>query len=105
MSVELGATGGGFRRSEPRLIPDSRSAVLRRSLSLRGLPPHRKDVRVNSAARLIVIILLVLLIVGLLPAWPYSSGWGLGYYPSGGLALLLIVVIVLALAGGDRRLR
>jgi hypothetical protein len=45
----------------------------------------------------LVIILLVLLLVGALPSWPYSSGWG--YYPSGGLGLVLLIVLVLALTG------
>lgn len=45
----------------------------------------------------ILIIILILLLVGALPTWPYSSGWG--YYPSGGLGLLLIVIIVLLLLG------
>ena len=45
----------------------------------------------------LVIILLVLLLVGALPSWPYSSGWG--YYPSGGLGLLLLILIVLAVTG------
>jgi hypothetical protein len=45
----------------------------------------------------ILIILLILLLIGALPTWPYSSGWG--YYPSGGLGLLLIVIIVLLLLG------
>jgi Protein of unknown function (DUF3309) len=45
----------------------------------------------------IVLILLVLLLVGALPTWPYSSGWG--YYPSGGLGLVLIVLLVLFLSG------
>ncbi|HEY7715043.1 MAG TPA: DUF3309 family protein [Candidatus Binatia bacterium] len=45
----------------------------------------------------ILIILLILLLVGALPTWPYSSGWG--YYPSGGLGLLLLIVIVLLLVG------
>jgi hypothetical protein len=45
----------------------------------------------------ILIVLLILLLVGALPTWPYSSGWG--YYPGGGLGLVLIIVIVLALAG------
>jgi hypothetical protein len=43
----------------------------------------------------ILIILLVLLLVGALPAWPYSAGWG--YYPSGGLGLLLLVLIIIFL--------
>jgi hypothetical protein len=45
----------------------------------------------------ILLIILVLLLVGALPAWPYSSGWG--YWPSGGLGLILLIVIVLALIG------
>ena len=51
--------------------------------------------------RLLLIILLFLLLLGMLPTWPYASGWGLGYYPSGGLGLLLIIVLVLFLV--DRR--
>lgn len=47
--------------------------------------------------RLILIIILFLLLIGSLPTWGYSSGWG--YYPSGGLGLLVIIVIVLALVG------
>jgi hypothetical protein len=45
----------------------------------------------------ILIIILILLLVGALPAWPYSNGWG--YYPGGGLGLILIIVIVLVLVG------
>jgi hypothetical protein len=43
----------------------------------------------------ILLVLLVLLILGSLPTWPYSSGWG--YYPSSGLGLLLVILLVLAL--------
>jgi len=45
----------------------------------------------------ILLIVLVLLLVGALPTWPYSSGWG--YYPSGGVGLIVLVLIVLLLAG------
>jgi hypothetical protein len=45
----------------------------------------------------IVLIILILLLVGALPTWPYSNGWG--YYPSGGLGLVLIIVLVLVLLG------
>jgi hypothetical protein len=45
----------------------------------------------------ILLIILVLLLIGALPAWPYSSGWG--YWPSGGLGLILLIVIILALTG------
>jgi hypothetical protein len=43
----------------------------------------------------ILLIILVLLVIGALPSWPYSSGWG--YYPSGGLGLILVIVLVLLL--------
>jgi hypothetical protein len=45
----------------------------------------------------ILIIILVLLLIGALPTWPYSAGWG--YYPGGGLGLILIIVIILVLMG------
>ena len=45
----------------------------------------------------LLVILLVLLLVGALPSWPYSSGWG--YYPSGGLGLILLVILILLLTG------
>jgi len=45
----------------------------------------------------ILLIILILLVIGALPVYPYSAGWG--YYPSGGAGLLLIVLIVLLLSG------
>ena len=45
----------------------------------------------------VVIILLILLLLGALPLWPYSSGWGV--YPSGGLGLILVIVIIVLLVG------
>lgn len=45
----------------------------------------------------ILIIILILLLIGALPSWGYSRGWG--YYPSGGLGLILVIVIVLVLMG------
>ncbi len=45
----------------------------------------------------ILLIILVLLLIGALPAWPYSGSWG--YYPSGGLGLLLIVLLILVVTG------
>lgn len=47
--------------------------------------------------RAVILVILVLLLIGALPAWPYSTGWG--YYPSGGLGLVLVIVLVLALMG------
>ena len=45
----------------------------------------------------ILIIILILLLIGALPTWPYSSGWG--YYPSGGLGLVVIIILILLLLG------
>lgn len=45
----------------------------------------------------ILLIILILLVIGALPTWPYSSGWG--YYPSGGLGLLVLILIILLLTG------
>jgi hypothetical protein len=45
----------------------------------------------------ILLIILILALIGALPTWPYSSGWG--YYPSGGLGLVVIILVVLLLLG------
>jgi uncharacterized protein DUF3309 len=45
----------------------------------------------------LLLIILVILLIGALPTWPYSAGWG--YYPSGGLGLALVVLLVLLLVG------
>ncbi|MFO1115257.1 MAG: DUF3309 family protein [Beijerinckiaceae bacterium] len=45
----------------------------------------------------ILLVVLVLLLIGALPSWPYSSGWG--YYPSGGIGLVVVIVVVLLLMG------
>lgn len=45
----------------------------------------------------ILLVLLVLLLLGALPTWPYSRGWG--YYPSGGLGVVVIVVLIVLLMG------
>ena len=45
----------------------------------------------------ILIIVLILMLIGALPTWSHSRGWG--YYPSGGLGLVLIILLILALTG------
>jgi len=47
--------------------------------------------------RTVLLVIVILLLLGALPTWPYSQGWG--YYPSGGLGLILIVLIIVALVG------
>jgi hypothetical protein len=51
----------------------------------------------ETGMRALLLIILVLLVVGALPTWPYSAGWG--YYPGGGLGLVLLIVVVLLVVG------
>jgi sterol desaturase/sphingolipid hydroxylase (fatty acid hydroxylase superfamily) len=51
----------------------------------------------NRTARVLLIVLLVLLLLGALPTWGYSAGWG--YYPAGGLGTVLVIVLILLLVG------
>jgi Protein of unknown function (DUF3309) len=45
----------------------------------------------------ILLIILILMLIGSLPTWPYSGGWG--YYPSGGLGLVVVILLILVLMG------
>jgi hypothetical protein len=45
----------------------------------------------------VLLIILILILLGALPTWPYSAGWG--YYPSGGLGLVVLVLLILVLMG------
>ena len=54
----------------------------------------------NPGMYFILLLLLVLMVVGTVPAWPYSRGWG--YYPSGGLGLLLVVLLFVAFLAPGR---
>jgi Protein of unknown function (DUF3309) len=47
--------------------------------------------------RLLLLIVLILLVLGALPLWPYSAGWG--FYPSGGLGVLVVILVVILLMG------
>lgn len=47
--------------------------------------------------RMLLLIILIVLVLGLLPTWPYSAGWG--YYPSGGIGLVVVIVLILLLMG------
>jgi len=47
--------------------------------------------------RTVLLIILILLLIGVLPTWPYSHAWG--YYPSGGLGLVLIILVILVVMG------
>jgi hypothetical protein len=62
-----------------------------------GLAALLAEPRGGSTVITILIVLLVLMLVGSAPAWPYSRGWGYG--PSGALGLIVLVLIILALSG------
>jgi len=51
----------------------------------------------EARMRLILLIVVIVLLLGALPTWPYSAGWG--YYPSGGLGVVVIVLLILLLMG------
>ncbi len=51
----------------------------------------------NSTARLILLVVLIVLLIGLLPTWGYSTNFG--YFPSGGLGLVIVVLVILLLLG------
>jgi hypothetical protein len=51
----------------------------------------------GNAMSLILLIIVLVLVIGALPSWPYSRGWG--YYPSGGLGLILLILLILLLMG------
>jgi Protein of unknown function (DUF3309) len=75
-----------------------RDVVPRGSGSFNGAPTGRRTADERGLGMsTILLIILVLLLIGALPTWPYSSGWG--YYPSGGLGLVLLVLLILVLTG------
>jgi len=67
---------------------------MRNFVRLRGLSRKSMPEKVMGT---ILLIILVLLLIGALPTWPYSAGWG--YYPSGGLGLVLIILLILVMMG------
>jgi Protein of unknown function (DUF3309) len=66
-------------------------------MALSAMPVWPSPSNMRGHMRLILLIILILLLIGALPTWPYSGEWG--YYPSGGLGLVLLIVIILAVMG------
>jgi hypothetical protein len=67
-----------------------------RTISKKGTT-NLHGARVGRFMRTILLIILIIVLLGALPTWPYSAGWG--YYPSGGLGLILVIVLILFLMG------
>ena len=80
--------GGAAHRIRSKIRSRSRSE--KSIVTLRASP-------YSSAMRNILLIILILLLIGAFPGWGYSSGWG--YYPFGGIGLVLLIVLILALTG------
>lgn len=77
-------------------MPQSLIVVFRISpIALTSTARHNPGM--DKTLRVVLIVILILLLVGSLPAWPYSVGWG--YYPSGGLGLVLLILLILLLLG------
>ena len=76
-------------------FPESKAVCsTRKALSLAGAGTYA------AGMRTILLIVLILLLIGSLPTWGYSSGWGTGYFPAG--ALLVVIILVLLLTGRGR---
>ena len=67
------------------------------SYSVRGIAILCQPTCIGDSMYTILLIVLILLLIGALPTWPYSTGWG--YYPSGGLGLVVVIVIILLVMG------
>jgi hypothetical protein len=59
--------------------------------------PENIRLEMNMSLGTILLVILILLLLGALPTWPYSSGWG--YYPSGGVGLVVVILLILVLLG------
>lgn len=70
---------------------------LRRPGSIQQRRRMRTITEIWKVMSTILLIIVILLLIGALPSWPYSRGWG--YYPSGGLGLILVIVLILAVLG------
>jgi len=67
------------------------------NISVTGEVPGKATAREEIPMRTIILMILLLLIIAALPTWPYSAAWG--YYPSGGIGLILVILLLLALLG------
>ena len=87
-------------RTDPNLSRRTRHHKKTTTLCCFSAPkasPKKDGIIEGNHMRLVLLVVLILLVLGALPTWPYSAGWG--YYPSSGLGLVLLIVVVLALMG------
>jgi hypothetical protein len=84
-------TGSGY------VLGLNRSANIHSRERLESGTSDRPSRRSIMSLGTVLLIILILLLIGALPTWPYSSGWG--YYPSGGIGLVLVIIVILLLVG------
>src|SRR5262249_50681178 len=91
LCVETDRSAGGSAELTPQRLVASDGYILGRS--------HARVIFQMEAIMLgtILLVILILLLIGALPTWPHSAGWG--YYPSGGLGLVVIIILILLLLG------
>jgi hypothetical protein len=95
--------GEVFSKSRLRVSATERARTLKSvrasRLGQRSLLDDRQlqDQEMTMSLGTILLIILILILVGALPTWPYSSSWG--YYPSGGIGLVLVILLILVLMG------
>ena len=77
-----------------------RSPLEARNLSFETFAAHSQSIKQGEGVamlRTLLFIIVIILLLGALPTWPYSTGWG--YYPSSGLGLVLLILVILLLVG------
>jgi hypothetical protein len=84
---------GGRIKNNGSQYPSPRNLLLTPDVSVQEQEPRSGVVMLGT----ILLIILIVILIGALPTWPYSGGWG--YYPSGGSGLLVLIVIILLLMG------
>jgi Protein of unknown function (DUF3309) len=86
--------------AEPRITASLQTGPgrgFRQSLQPERIEAPSQEEKESAMIGTVLIVILVLALVGALPAWPYSRSWG--YYPTGGLGLILMILIILMLLG------
>jgi len=84
-------------QSTPKIISCAAVIALVRGLPIGLFVGAHLSMKGKNNMNTILLVILILLLLGALPTWPYSANWG--YYPSGGIGLILVIVVILAVLG------
>ena len=101
MNGKYSAEGGGGNQRRVAKVTKLKSSnkflAIREPYRINPVTTRNAFLLWEKLMNTILLIILILLLIGALPTWPYSRGWG--YYPSGGLGLILVILIILAPLG------